>query len=246
MIEPLDERGTLLVDIELPDPAPIPPRLAALMGSLKVILVGWYAVPEQTSPAQARDQLEGELQVMLDAVAKTLRSAGAEVETHLVFTGNEFATIERISAETDCDAVLIPKPATALERVLVPVRGLQNASRIAHFVADLVQDGTTDVTLLHVLKESEEDGDSPNNVLTETARLAADAGIDAGLIRLRTEHAGDPAEAIIDAAKDHDTMVIGETEPSVRGAIFGSVGEQVARDATVPVMVVRRRSGEYD
>ena len=58
------------------EPAPIAPRLTALMGSLKVILVGWYAVPEQTSPEQARDQFEGEAQAALDRTAQAFRDAG--------------------------------------------------------------------------------------------------------------------------------------------------------------------------
>ena len=241
----LDEKAILLIDVELPHPAPIEAPLRAMMGGLKIILVGWYAVPDQTTPEQARDQFGGEAQVALDRIAATFRDTGAEVQTHVVFTGNELDTIERISAEQDCDAVLIPKPITSLQRVLVPVRGLHNARRIAHFVADLVQDGTTDVTLLHVLEKGEAAGDVQADVLEKMATLVAEEGIDAGLIRRRVERASDPGESIIGIAKDYDVVVIGETDPSVREVIFGSVPEQIAHKAEVPVMVVRRRDG-YD
>jgi len=237
-----DAKAKILVDVELPEPKAIAPQLADLMSALQVVLVGWYAVPEQTSPAQARDQFEREAQAALDDVADTFREAGAEVQTHLVFTGDEIDTIERISAEQDCDAVLIPRPLQDLERVLVPLRGLHNAPRIARFVADLVQDGTTDVTLLHVLEEDEDEEKVERDVLSEVSKMIMDEGIEAGLIRLHIEVADDPGEAIIDIAKDYDVVVIGETEPSVRDVIFGSVPEQIAKKAAVPVMVVRRRN----
>lgn len=240
----LDEKATILVDVELPEPKPIAPRLVAMMGSLKVILVGWYAVPDQTSPEQARDQFEGEAQAALDRVAEAFRDAGAEVQTRVVFTGDELDTIERISAEEDCDAVLIPEPLEHLERILVPIRGLHNARRIAHFVADLVQDGTTDVTLLHVLEQDEEEETVQKDVLGTVAAMMKDEGIDAGLVRLRVEVADNPSDAIIDIAKDYDVVVIGETEPSVREVIFGSVSEQIAHETDAPVMVVRRRDTE--
>ena len=237
----LDAKAKILVDVELPTPAPIAAPLRAIMGSLNVVLVGWYAVPEQTSPEQARDQFGGEAQAALNRVADTFRAVGAEVQTHVVFTANELDTIERISAEQDCDAVLIPNAVAQLERILVPMRGLHNAPRIARFVADLVQDGTTDVTLLHILEEEEERAIVQEGVLDEVSRLMAEEGIDAGLVRFRVEVADDPGGAIIDIAKAYDVVVIGETEPSVRDLIFGSVPEQIAREAAVPVMVVRRR-----
>lgn len=235
-----DAKAKLLIDVELPEPVPIADPLVALMSSLQVVLVGWYAVPEQTSPEQARDQFEAEARTALETVADPFRAAGATVHAHLVFTGDELATIERISAEQDCDAVLIPRPLTRLERILVPLRGLRNARRIAGFVADLVQDGTTDVTLLHVLEEDEEARTVQANVLDAVAAMMADEGIDAGLVRLRVEVAEDPGEAIIEIARAYDVVVIGETEPSVREVIFGSVPEQIAHEASVPVMVVRR------
>ena len=50
--------SSILVDVELPAPTPLPAELVAVLASLRVVLVGWYPVPEQTTPAQARDQFE--------------------------------------------------------------------------------------------------------------------------------------------------------------------------------------------
>lgn len=239
-----DAKAKLLIDVELPDPDPVPASLVNLTGSLDVVLVGWYAVPEQTNPQQARDQFEGEARAALDTIADAFRTAGATVHPHLVFTGNQLDTIERISAEQQCDAVLIPHPVNQLERILVSLRGVRNAPRIARFVADLVQDGTTDVTLLHVLSEEEEREDVQHNVLDAVGQMMTEEGLDAGLVRMRIEVADNPGTAIIDAAREYDAVVIGETEPSVADVMFGSVPEQIAHEASIPVMVVRRRDGD--
>lgn len=239
----IDTKATILVNVELPDPEPLGTRWAELLGSLKIILVGWYAVPEQTSPEQARDAFEGEARAGLDRVAEELRSAGADVHTHLVFTADELDTVERISAEENCDAVLIARPLERLDHVLVPMRGLHNAERISHFVADLMHGDSTDVTLLHVLEQEETEDVIKQDMLGTVAAMMVDEGMSARLIHLRLKMADDPGKAIIEAATDYDLVVIGETEPSVRDVIFGTIPEQIARKVEVPVMVVRQQEG---
>jgi len=231
--------SSLLVDVELPDPAPLSPALVNLLSSLRIVLVGWYAVPEQTSPAQARDQFEETARAALAPIAAAFEEAGATVETHLVFTGDELDTISRISSEQDCDAVLIPAQMQRLERVLVPLRGLHNARRIAPFVADLVQDGTTAVTLLHILEADETEAASRERVLQPAAEMMTDHGLRAGLLDLKTTAADDPATAVVEWSADYDLVVLGETEPSVREILFGSIPEQIVSGAHVPVVVVR-------
>lgn len=238
--------SSILVDVELPDPAPLSPSLVHLLASLRVVLVGWYAVPEQTSPAQARDQFGATARAALDRVARPFEEAGAQVDRRLVFTADRLDTISRITTEEDCDAVLIPAQVEELRRLLVPLRGLHNARRIAPLVADLVQDGTTEVTLLHVLEPEESAADARQSVLKPVADLITGAGIDAGLLRLETVRAEDPAAEIVERAADHDVIVLGETEPSVREILFGSVPEQIVETARVPVIMVRHEQEDVE
>ena len=174
----------ILIDVELPEPVVFSESVTGLISSLHVVLLGWYEVPEQTLPEQAREQFEGEAGEALEQIAQQFRDAGADVTTRLVFTGNAFETINRISMEESCDAVYVARPATELKRVLVPLRGTPNLASITRFVRDMVQEYTTDVTLMHVLSE-------------------------------------------------------GETEPTMRKILFGSIPEQIAIEASVPVIVVR-------
>ncbi|MES3630040.1 MAG: universal stress protein [Longimonas sp.] len=229
---------TILIDVSLPEAAALSDELIALLGSLHVVLVGWFEVPEQTSAAQANDQFGREMNERLDVLAGVLREAGAAVETRLVFTGNPLDTMERISAEVDSDAVLIPYAHDRVEKVLVPLRDARHADRIATFVNHLVQTDTASFTLLHVREEGETDAD----VLTPVAESLTTIGMDSSVIEKRLVDANDPAAAILDAAHDHDLVVMGESEPAARDILFGTVPERIARNANIPVIMVRTHS----
>ena len=238
--------SSILVDLELPEPAPLPSALVRVLSSLRVVLLGWFSVPEQTSPAQARDQFGAEAENMLDAAARRFEEAGAEVTTRLVFTGDELDTISRVSVEESCDAVLIPGPVEQLRRVLVPLRGIQNVREIAPFVADLCQDGTARVTLLHVLEGDETTAASREDVLEPAAEMMRSAGIKADLLELNSVAADSPADAIVEWAGEHDLAVLGETEPSVREVLFGTMPEQIVEAVNVPIIVVRHGEEEAE
>jgi nucleotide-binding universal stress UspA family protein len=66
-----------------------------------------------------------------------------------------------------------------------------------------------------------------------------DHGLDPSLLDLSTLAADDPADAIVDQAEAYDLVVLGETEPSVREILFGTVPEQIVTTTDVPVIVVR-------
>jgi nucleotide-binding universal stress UspA family protein len=238
--------SSILVDVELPDPERLSPALIEALSPLRVVLLGWFEVPEQTSPAQARDQFGDETQATLSAIADRFEAAGIETTTRLVFTGDELDTISRISVEEDCDAVLVPGAMDALRRVLVPLRGLENARRIAPFVADLCRDATATVTLLHIVEEGETEADSRANVLDPAAARMRDHGLDPELLERIPVASDDPAETIVERAGGHDLVVLGETEPSVRDVLFGTVPERVVEATNVPVIVVRHEDDEAD
>lgn len=238
--------SSILVDVALPDAAPVAGDLIEILSSLRVVLLGWYKVPEQTSPDQAREQFEEEFLGALDKIAEPFRRAGAEVEVRLVFTGDELETVSRISTEEQVDAILIDGPMKDVRQVLVPLRGVQNAGRIATFVADLVNNPETEVVLLHVLDEEEDEATIREEVLEPVTKQMIDRGLDADAIRHETTASDDPGQTIIERSAESDIVVLGETEPSVREVLFGSVPEQIAHYAHVPVLVVRHEEEDVD
>lgn len=246
MMDSRSAPSSILVDVELPNPEPLSPPLMDVLSPLRVVLVGWFAVPEQTSPAQARDQFGTETQDTLDTIARRFENVGAEVTTRLVFTGDKLDTLTRISSEEDCDAVLIPGTMDELRRVLVPLRGLENAHQIAPFIADLCRNATATVTLLHVVEEEETKASSRETVLKPAADRMRDRGLDTSLVELDALTADDPADAIVARAEAYDLVVLGETKPSVREVLFGTVPERIVTSTDTPVIVVRHSNEAID
>lgn len=246
MTNSISPPSSILVDVELPDPEPLSPTLIDVLSPLRVVLLGWFAVPEQTSPAQARDQFGAETQDTLDAIARRFEDEGAEVTTRLVFTGDKLETLTRISTEEDCDAVLIPGAMDELRRVLVPLRGLENAHQIAPFIVALCRDTRATVTLLHILEDEETKASSRENVLKPAAAQMRDRGLDTSLVELDALTADDPGDAIVDRAEAYDLVVLGETEPSVREILFGTVPERIVTMSDVPVIVVRHKDEDIE
>lgn len=239
--------SSILIDVELPDPEPLPAELVSALAPLRVVLAGWYAVPDQTSPAQARDQFEAEAQSALAAVVRRFEAAGAEdVTSRLVFTGDQLDTLTRISTEEACDAVLVPAPMERLRRLLVPLRGLENAPHILPFIANLMEgsDGTTAVTLLHVLEEDEGEDAVQRDLLGPAVEQLASHGVDTAQVERRVRATDDPADTIVEEARHHDLVVIGETRPSARSILFGTVPERIVQEGDVPVVVVRHEEEE--
>lgn len=228
---------TILIDVSLPEADALSDALIARMGSLHVVLVGWFEVPEQTPAAQAQDQFGDEMRERLNTLAGVLREAGATVETQLVFTGDPLDTMERISAETDSDAVLIPSAHPRADSVLVPLRDPRHARRIATLLDHLVETGATSFTLLHV----REDEDEPD-VLAPMADQLVSIGLARSAITQRVVEADDPASAILEAAHNHDLVVMGESKPAARDVLFGTVPERIAREASIPVIMMRTHS----
>ncbi len=136
-------------------------------------------------------------------------------------------------------------------RVLVPVDDSELAERALEYALDV--HGDAEITVLTVVGEpsfmwgeavaialaddmqeaAEEHGQA---VAERASEIAAehDAAVD---VNVRTGH---PARAILDAAEDYDTIVLGSHSGSVADRLMvGNVAETVFRRAPVPVTVVR-------
>lgn len=231
------EKTRVLVPLELPDPEEIPRHLVELLGGTRVLLVGWYQVPEQTPPEQAREEVEDTGEEALEAVAERFRDAGAQVDVRHVFTPDLVATIQRVGAEEACDAALISWPLGRVERVLVVLREGVSAGTVSGLLSDLEEDGERRVTLLQISENEADEGRSWSERVLE--RLEAD-GVDTDRVETRVETADDPGSRVLEICRgeDFDVVVIPE-RGEMEDRLFGSFAEAVGREAELPVLVVR-------
>jgi nucleotide-binding universal stress UspA family protein len=262
----MHDRPRILIPVSVLEGESIPEGVPELLTNAHVVLLGYHVVPEQTATEQARDQFEAQATRRLEELAELLESAGAAVESTLVFTHDGQTTIDRMTDEHDCLAVLIPQSTGPIENVLVAVRGVVGIDRFVRLILGLFapEDGEglssrvrsalslggeaspeIGITLYHVAGEDETDEDV-ETLLDGVANRLSDEGVPPDAIDVEVARGGDPGEMIVEASEDYDAIVMGESDPSVATFVFGMTADNVAAQFLGPVFVIQHGSPEDD
>jgi len=233
------ERSTVLVPINAAEAETPPVALVELLRPLRLVLLGYYPVPDQAGSEQLRTEHGAEATEVVANVTAQFADYGADVESVVVFTKDRSETIDRVCDEYDVDAVLTAgSVGETLEQVLVPIRGDETLDRIVEFVGDLLRESAATATLYNVA-DNEDAAARAELVLRGACDRLAEGGIDPNRIDWRQERAESPDDAIVDAAALYDLLVVGESEPSLKDRILGNVTSNVIKRTTNPVLVVR-------
>jgi hypothetical protein len=233
------DRPSILVPIRVLEGESVPEGVPELLANAHVVLLGYHVIPEQTAPGQAQMQFEDRANDRLDEYEEMFEERGATVERQLVFTHNGQKTIDRMTTEHDCMAALVPNATRQVEDVLVAVRGAVGIDRIARVVAGLFGDMDVSVTLYHVADEDETD-DDVGTLLDGLVDRLGDLGMDTATIETRVDRDRRALDALIETADEFDTVVMGESDPSLATFVFGLPADQVADRFLGPVLVVQR------
>lgn len=245
--ETMQDRPSILIPISVLERESIPEGVPELLVNAHVVLLGYHVVPDQTATDQARDQFEDQATRRLDDFEAILEHGGATVESQLVFTHDSQRTINRMTAEHDCLAVLIPNATRPIENVLVAVRGVVGVDRFVRLVSGLFAAIDINVTLYHVAEEDETDEDV-ETLLGGIASRLSEEGVSSDLIDTQLSRGDDPQELIVDTADDYDAIVMGESDPSVTTFLFGMTADQIAKQFLGPIFVIQHEEldGESD
>lgn len=208
-----------------------------LLADAHVVLAGYYRVPDQTAPGQARMSFEDRAQKALADIREAFEEAGATVDTRLVFTHDLDQTLRRVAHEEDAEALLHLGPVMAVDDVLFVLHGEVDAARIGTVGATLLAAGDASVTLLEVTGEAGASG------MAETTQTAlVEGGVDAARISTRRAETGSAVETITAAANEVDVLFLGEREPTfeqlVSEAVFGDFEGRVAEESLTAVVEV--------
>jgi nucleotide-binding universal stress UspA family protein len=233
-----DDAPTVLVPVDVSTDERPDRDLLGLLHPARVVLVGWYPVPDQTALEQMQDEHEDEAVERIETIAAEFPD-GSDVETLVVFTRDRGETVDRVGREFDAEVVVIPEAVRLVERVLVPIRGDVNLDRILSVVGALLEESDATVTLFHAAPPGAEDPTVGETLLRGAADRLADAGLDPDRVGTTTVESESPVADIVDAAKNHDVLIMGETEPSLVEHILGDVPTNVIERAGRPVLVVR-------
>lgn len=235
---PLSGDSTILVPVDVSEGALPDGSILELLEPVNVVVLGYYPVPTQTAPAHLKADHEAEAEARLERVVEAFAASDHDVEAVLVFTKDHRDSIDRVADEHACDAVLVPGETTAIERLLVPLRGDVNLERIVSLVGDLVGVSDATVTLFHAVAD-DSDPTHGEFVLRGAADRLAEEGVDPDRVDWTLAEGGSPREQIVELAPDYDLLVLGETEPSLRDRILGAMLTPIMDDIDEPAIIVR-------
>jgi amino acid transporter/nucleotide-binding universal stress UspA family protein len=130
-----------------------------------------------------------------------------------------------------------------LRSILVPVAGGPNSRRVVRMAVQMAlvgDSGPAKVTLLHVLPVGAKSAD---RVRAEQSLRYVLEGIEYEHVEQRIVEGTNVVETILAQAEGHDLIIIGATaEPLFKNLLMGNISNQVAKRASVSVIMVKRRS----
>ena len=235
----MSEPPTVLVPIAILKGESIPDGIPELLSQAHVVLLGYHVIPEQTAAGQARMQFEDRATERLDEFEGMFVEAGATVEHRLVFTHQKQKTIDRMTHEHECNAVLVPSATKEVTDVLVAVRGTLGIERMTRLVGGLFAERNIRVTLVHVLQKDDDEGDA-EMLLEGFANRLEKLGVRADLIDWELKTGPKPLDILVETAESYDAVIMGESDPSLITYVFGMREEQVAERFLGPVLIVKR------
>lgn len=231
--------ATILIKVDASDPGDPSEGLLELLGPHKVVVLGYRQVPDQSTSGQLREQFGEQDTAAIEAIADRFVDQGGTVESTVVFTRDPSKTVGRKADEYDADAVLTTGDiGETLERVLVPLRGDETLDRIVAFLAQLLADSTTTVTLFNV-PENEEEASTGEFLLRGARDRLIEDGIDPDRVDWRQENAPSAKQGILSAADEYDLLVVGSSEPTLRERVLGDVTNDLVDGSPAPVLIVR-------
>ena len=231
---------TILVPFDASDPGDPSSGLIELLTPHRIVVLGYYPVPDQASTKQVRDQYGETANEATDEMAARFAREGGDVESVVGEHHDRSQTIDRIAAENDVDAVLTAGLiGDQLDRILVPLRGDSNLERIVSFLERLLGESTATATLFNVPEDDEEDSRGEFLLRGVRDRLIEN-GIEPDRIGWQQEQSSSASDAIIKTAEAYDLIVVGESEPSLRERLLGDVTNRVITGSSDPVLVVRK------
>lgn len=241
----MSDRPSILVPVRVLEGESLSEGVPEVLANAHVVLLGYHEVPDQTATDQAQAQFEDQATQRLDELQEILEDAGATVDRVLVFTHDAQATIDRMNTEHDILAVLVLAATTAVEDVLVAIRGTVGIDRIARVVTGLFGGTDASVTLYHVVEDDETEADVRTLFDGMIDRLV-ERGLDADAIDTRIEHAEDTQGALVEATDGCDVLIMGESDPSLKTLVFGMRADRVADQFYGPVFVVQQEPPAND
>lgn len=211
------------------------------LNGFDIVLSGYWEVPEEFTPAEARAAHRTDAEAILYDMAADFSRAGARADIRLQFgpAGAADGHQRRVVEDTDAAGIMLADHLSSLLNILIPLRDIRHQEEIVEFVSDLNPDSIFALELYHVAAD-EEAVEAGMEMLRTVETTLLDRGFSEADIELTVEVSQDARAAITDCARDHHLVVMGKTaEPGTEDQLFGPVCQYIAADSETPLIVVQ-------
>lgn len=233
----------VLIPIDVSQPLSLGGTLIETLPLANAVLLGYWRIPDQTQSDQARDQFEVEAQQRLQAVAKRFTDQGVELQTQLVFISDRNQSIDTATNKYGCQSVLIPgreSPPSGTTRGTVLLKPNTDLDQIVTTLEALFAESDVELYLFHAVESKNEHlHDATEYMLRGVADRLSELGISRDRVEWEQSTEGTPMESILSHVADFDFVVMGESTPTLRARIFGTIQSKLANETEKPLLTIR-------
>jgi len=226
-----------------------------------------YSVRMSEAPAERTDALEPvlsasrELQIPAEPIAFVSRDIPSDIariarlrSADLILMGFHKpvfgqailgGTVHRVMTASDNDvAVFVDRGMNSqIKTVLVPYLGGKHDLLALELAGRIARNAGATLTVLHIVPPNRSESDAVLHVRSTVDRTFSDPSQPTPMHFKIIEDAS-PVDAVIQAAGQHDLLVIGvEEQWGMQSQLFGFRPERIAREATTSLLIVRKYAG---
>ena len=233
----------VLIPVDVSEPLSLGGTLIEAVPLKKAVLLGYWLIPDQSAPDQARDQFEEEAQHRLQTIADRFTDQGVEVQTELAFTKDRNQVIDTATNKYECQSVLIPgteSPPSRTTRGIVLVKPNADLDRIVTTLGTLFAESDVELSLFHVVENTNEHlHDATEYMLRGLVDRLSELGISRDRVEWEQSVTDERTDVILSRISDFDFVVMSETKPALRERIFGTVQSKLANKMEKPLLTIR-------
>jgi Kef-type K+ transport system membrane component KefB len=153
-------------------------------------------------------------------------------------------TVHRVMTASDSDvAVFVDRDFKSAGKILVPFLGGKHDRLALELAGRIARNGAAALTILHVVPPHRSEGDAVLNARAAVDRTIADP-TQPTPVNFQVIEDSSPVEAVIQAAKEYDLVVIGvEEQWGMQSQLFGFRPERIAQQTGTSLLIVRKYGG---
>lgn len=233
----------VLLPVDVSGSISLPETVIEMLRSSEVILFGYWSIPDQSTADQHRDQFGEAAEKRLQAVGDQFSSQGIEFQKKVVFTKNRGELIDKAVNKYECQSVVIPgseEPSSRMTRGLVLVKPDADLERIVTTLGALFAESDVVLHLFYAAKKNNKHlYDSTEYMLRGLADRLQELGLDSDRIEWEQTVEGERLDMILTRVPDFDFVVLGESHPTIRERIFGTVQARLVEETEKTQLTIR-------